>query len=177
MFIKNLSSSFACLMAVLILSGCNTFYYKEFVVGGKPRSPSTMIRAQGMLWDFTIDVHPVDKAGFKDSVYSVELSILQEPSEECSQARVAVFQTVQVREFVLAFGGAEVNVSDRPSERVVHVSPCYVTWKYGSLMIPDTIDTVVVKLSAIWAENTKMRAFDTLISLSRQAGKEREFAD
>ena len=165
------------LLSLLIMlvagTGCSTFYYKRFVVGGSPRGPNPAIRIDDMTCYFEIDAIPTDRHSFEDSVYQVSVSLFTGASGRCQSDRVQSFKTLQLDRFSLQINDSLVEISDRLISRE-ELGPCWIDWRYPSITISDHVSSLAVGISLSYQSGDSSIVRDTLVTLIRQTGKERE---
>lgn len=167
-----------CLLILVVATvlSCSTFYYKQFVVSGTPRSPSPAIRMQDMWCFFHVDAITRDPASFTDSTYKVSVSLLRAAAEDCSPVWQELFATVHLERFHLKAGERDIWADSLP-RRGDSLGSCWVEWRFPDLTISDSVDTIVVDLSLSYMMNHIAHTTDTSVALFRLTGKEREWSD
>jgi len=122
---SNKVSLVSILLCVVMLTSCSAFYYKQFVAGGSPHYPNPAIHypSQG-LWLFVeIDAHAFDGDSFRDSTYSVSLSLIRS-IELCVPEWEVVLGSAEVVRFKAAAGGREMDILPTLSRRIDRSRHC-----------------------------------------------------
>ena len=165
------------LLCAVLLTSCSTFYYKHFVAGGSPRYPNPAIHypSQGLELFVEIDTHAVDGDSFRDSTYSVSLSLIR-PIGLCSPEWEVALGSAEIVRFKVAARAREMDILPTLSRRIDRSRHCRVDWEYEPLVISDSVDTVRIDVAFQYTMDEVTTLLDTIVEFYRLTGKEREFA-
>lgn len=163
-------------LALIVLSviglNCTTFYCKQFVVSGTPRYPNEAIRARGLYWFVKIDAEPTNRVQYCDSIYRVNISVSRAANETCDDGWRVILRSMELREFVICFAKTKINETEYLKLKDdSNISTCTIRWRFEPVIIPDSMDTILVNLMAEYVDDTGPKILDTTISLVRLTEK------
>jgi hypothetical protein len=122
---------------------------------------------------FEIDALPTDRGSFEDSIYQVSVSLFTEASDKCQGDRVRSFQTLHLDHFSMQAKDFLVEISEQLISRE-ELGPCWIMWRFPPLTISDHVTSLAVEISLSYQYGDSTIVRDTLVTLFRQTGKERE---
>jgi hypothetical protein len=158
-------------LIVVLLSACGYFRYKKFLVGGTPRSPNPAVQIGDMWWFIVVDVEPGNNRELRDSLYKLRLNVLRGASEECSPEWESVFKSVNISHLTFQSEGGFRLGEREPTLRKVH-NPCWVEFRFDSLVVPESVKVLEMKITASYSRNGQYVPLDTVIPLLKMVGKE-----
>ena len=164
----------ALVLLLIVSTGCLTFYYKEFVVAGKPRTPSGLVDFRHLVLGIDIDGRPSNEESFRDSTYYISLGLFRHPGE-CTDKWRSALKTAKLGRFILRFSGTQVDMKEHVTETEWgYVEFCSVDWDFDKLIISDKVDTIYATVTVDYEVDGVHAAIDTTVALYRLTGKEKE---
>jgi hypothetical protein len=161
---------FLLVAGILTFAGCNTYYYKEFIVDGKPRRPGHIVELNGLSCGIRLDAEAHDAAGFEDSVYTFRISVGRYASDCGVPWKKAIAE--------MNVSGTYLQIVDKrlPTEldSIVNFRPCQKYWYFSPVTISDSTSEVILHLKLGYALGDQIDGIDTTLILRRMTGKQRE---
>jgi hypothetical protein len=169
MCIKRIGIGLLLGLIVVSSTSCLNYYYKQFVVGGKPRYPVHVFYWED---DFSsgihIDVDPTDEVSFRDSVYNVSISLTR---HDCRDGWLELFASSHFSKKRIRYNDTTIELSQ---DSVVSYSDCDRVWYFHEIILPDTLDTIQLDLRLDYVKEGVSTTRDTTINLFRLEGKKKD---
>jgi hypothetical protein len=169
------------LIAGTICLSCVTLYHKCFVNSTNRDATNGAICISGMQCYIHVDAMSLGELPYKyqqkaynDSTFMVSIDILKERPYKDSIMWVDVFRTLAIEKLSLNYSSMKIEPEIQSNIHTKHQDPCWLTWRYNSIVIPESIDTIRVELQISYKRDDKVTIVDTTVNLFRMMGKKKD---